>query len=280
MTELLETLSLPFVQRAILACVFIAAATSCFGVTLVLKKYAFIGEGLSNVAFACTSVASLLSLTNNLYIVLPITILTSILLMIFGQTTKNRSDSVIAVISVCALAFGYLLVYVVGGSNAAAELCSVLFGSASILTLDGLDVWICILMAVLVLVTFVIFYHRIFSVTFDETFMQASGVKSKVYNMLIAIIIAVVISISIRYFGSLLITALLIFPALSSMKLFNSFKMVSIFSIVIGVFSALVGSFCFVAIEFPVGSTIVLVDLIIYIVCIIVGKLLKGRVGR
>ena len=228
---MLETLSVyfsyPFVRYALIVGVLIALSSSLLGVTLVLKRFSFIGDGLSHVAFGAIAVATILGVSNNMIVVMPVTILAAVLLLHTGQNTKIKGDAAIAMISVGALALGYLLLNIFSKStNISGDLCSTLFGSTAILTLTKLDVWLCIGISVLVIAVFLLFYHKIFAVTFDETFSQATGIHAGRYNLLIAIITAIVIVLAMNLVGSLLISALIIFPALSAMRLFKSFRAV------------------------------------------------------
>ena len=236
-TTLSFYLSKPFVINALIVGVLIALCSSLLGVTLVLKRYSFIGDGLSHVAFGAMAIAAVLGLTNNMPLVLTVTVVCAVLLLRMGRNAKIKGDAAIAMISVGALAIGYLLmnIFNTGSSNLSGDVCSTLFGSTSILTLSTFDVWMCVILSVIVVVFFVLFYNRIFSVTFDEAFARATGQKAGLYNLLIAIVIAVIIVISMQLVGSLLISALVIFPALSAMRLFGSFRGVTICSAVISV---------------------------------------------
>ena len=278
MTELLDKIALylsyPFVQYALIVGVLISLCSSLLGVTLVLKRFSFIGDGLSHVAFGAIAIATVLKLTNDMPLVLAITIICAVLLLRTGQNTKIKGDASIAMIPVGALAVGYLLMNIFGSSgNLSGDVCSTLFGSTSILTLSQLEVWLCIILSVVVAAVFIIFYNRIFAVTFDESFAEATGVRSKLYNLLIAVVIAVIIVLAMNLVGSLLISALVIFPALSAMRVFKSFKSVTVCSAVLSVACSLTGIMLSVACETPVGATIVAVDIVIFFVFMIIGKL-------
>ncbi len=212
-------LNYPFVQYALIVGVLIALCSSLLGVTLVLKRFSFIGDGLSHVSFGALAIASILNLTDKMVLVLPITIICAILLLRTGQNTKIKGDAAIAMISVGALAFGYLLMNLFAkSSNLSGDVCSTLFGSTSILTLSKGEVWLCTILSIIVLLIFIFFYHKIFDVTFDENFARAAGTKVDNYNLLIAIVIAIIIVLAMKLVGSLLISALIIFPALSAMR--------------------------------------------------------------
>lgn len=272
MDKLFMYLEYPFVRYAIIVGILIALCSSLLGVTLVLKRYSFIGDGLSHVAFGAMSIAAVLQFTNKMVIVLPLTVISAVLLLRTGQNAKIKGDAAIAMISVGALAFGYLIMHIFStSSNLSGDVCSTLFGSTSILTLTIYEVWLCIALSVIVLILFVLFYNKIFAVTFDEDFAKATGTKANAYNLLIAVIIAVIIVLAMNLVGSLLISALVIFPALSAMRVFNNFKAVTIFSAVLSVICALFGILISIMAGTPVGSTIVAVDVAGFVLCYIVG---------
>ncbi|MBQ2800496.1 MAG: metal ABC transporter permease [Lachnospiraceae bacterium] len=255
----------PFVKYALLVGVLIALCSSLLGVTLVLKRFSFIGDGLSHVAFGAMAVAAVLNITNQMLIVLPITVVAAVLLLRGSQNAKIKGDASLAMISVGALAIGYLLLNVFSTStNIAGDVCTTLFGSTSILTLNITDVWLCIGMSVVVLGMFTFFYHKIFAVTFDENFAKATGIKADRYNLMIAIITATVIVLAMKLVGSLLISALIIFPAISAMRVFKSFRLVMIASAVIAVVCALAGMLISILAATPVGATIVAVNIVVF----------------
>ena len=276
MSEIFDKLhmyfQLPSVRYAMIVGLLIALCSSLLGVTLVMKRFSFIGDGLSHVAFGAMAVATITGITNNMLIIMPVTIISAVLLLRTGQNTKIKGDAAVAMISVGALALGYMLMNIAsqkGGrtsSNVSADVCSTLFGSTSILTLSPADVWICIIMSVVVLAVFLVFYNKIFAVTFDENFAKATGVRSDMYNLLIAVVIAVIIVIAMNFVGSLLISALIIFPALSAMRLFKSFRSVIICSVVISLVCAGLGIIVSILAGTPVGSTIVSADIIVFFI--------------
>lgn len=275
--KLVMYLQYPFVRYALIVGVLIALCSSLLGVTLVLKRFSFIGDGLSHVAFGAMAIATVMNLSNNMLLVLPITIISAILLLKTGQNTKIKGDAAIAMISVGALAFGYLIMNIFStSSNLSGDVCSTLFGSTSILTLTKREVWLCAVLSVAVVVIFILFYNKIFAVTFDEDFSKATGTRADGYNLLIAIIIAVIIVLAMNLVGSLLISALVIFPALSAMRLFHSFKTVTICSAVLSVICAFVGIIISILAGTPVGSTIVAVDVIAFAICYISGAITGG----
>lgn len=276
MSAMFEKLSMyfefPFVRYALIAGVLIALCSSLLGVTLVLKRFSFIGDGLSHVAFGAMAIAAVLNFTNNMLLMLPITVGCAILLLMGGQRRKIKGDASVAMISVGSLAIGYLLMNLFStSSNLSGDVCSTLFGSTSILTLDVTEVIFCAVLSIIVVIVFVLFYNKIFAVTFDENFARATGIKASAYNFLIAVIIAVIIVLAMNLVGSLLISALIIFPALSSMRLFKSFKAVTICSAVFSVVCAVLGILISVLFGTPVGSTIVAVDIIGFVIFYILG---------
>jgi len=260
-------LDFPFVRYALIVGTLIALCSSLLGVTLVLKRFSFIGDGLSHVAFAAMAVAGVLHFNNDILFTMPVTVLCAILLLRSGQNSKIKGDAAIALISVSTMAIGYLLLNLFSTSaNLSGDVCSTLFGSTSILTLSRLEVWLCIAMSVAVLMIFVLFYNKIFAVTFDEDFARASGTRVEAYNLLIAAVIAVIIVLAMNLVGSLLISALIIFPAMSAMRIFKSFKSVTICSAVLSVCCALLGILISILAGTPVGSTIVGADLAAFLV--------------
>lgn len=267
----------PFVRYALIVGVLIALCSSLLGVTLVLKRFSFIGDGLSHVAFGAMAIASVLNITNNMLFILPVTVICAILLLRAGQNTRIKGDAAIAMISVGALAIGYLLINLFSTSpNISGDVCSTLFGSTSILTLTKGEVWLCAILSIVVVAIFILFYNKIFAVTFDENFAKATGTRANAYNLLIAVVIAVIIVLAMNLVGSLLISALVIFPALSAMRLFKSFRSVTISAAVMSVISATAGILISILAGTPVGSTIVAVDIAVFLVSYGIGRI-TGR---
>lgn len=267
----------PFVRYALIVGVLIALCSSLLGVTLVLKRFSFIGDGLSHVAFGAMAIASVLNITNNMLFILPVTVICAILLLRAGQNTRSKGDAAIAMISVGALAIGYLLMNLFSASpNISGDVCSTLFGSTSILTLTKGEVWLCAILSIVVVAIFILFYNKIFAVTFDENFAKATGTRANAYNLLIAVVIAVIIVLAMNLVGSLLISALVIFPALSAMRLFKSFRSVTISAAVMSVISATAGILISILAGTPVGSTIVAVDIAVFLVSYGIGRI-TGR---
>jgi zinc transport system permease protein len=277
MGDIIETLqfylSYPFVRYAIIVGTLIALCSALLGVTLVLKRFSYIGDGLSHVAFGALAIATLFDLTNTAVVVMPITIIAAILILRTGQNPKINGDAAIAMLSVGSLAVGYLIMNVFStSSNISGDVCSTLFGSTSILTLTKSEVWLCIIMSILVVAVFILFYNRIFAITFDENFARATGVNAGAYNMLIAIITAIIIVLAMNLVGSLLISALVIFPALSAMRVVNNFKGVVIYSAVISVCCALFGIVLSILCSTPVGATIVVANIVVFFINCVIGR--------
>lgn len=292
--EIFDTLSyylqFPQVRYALIVGVLVALCASLLGVTLVLKRFSFIGDGLSHVAFGAMAVASVcgaliapwkpvLDSTGNMIIVMPLTVLSAVLLLRTGKNARVKGDAAIAMISVGALAIGYLLmnldIYPKTG-NISGDVCSTLFGSLSILTLTEGEVIFCMAVSVVVVIVFILFYNKLFAVTFDEDFAAATGTRVNAYNLIIAVIIAVIIVISMNLVGSLLISALIIFPALSAMRLLKSFKAVTVCSACISVFCASLGILISILCGTPVGSTIVAVNIAAFAVFTLIGAAKSG----
>ena len=275
--KLVEYFKFPFVQYALIVGVLIALCAALLGVTLVLKRFSFIGDGLSHVAFGVMAVAGAMGLTNNILLVLPVTILAAILLLRTGQNSKINGDAAVAMISVGSLALGYLIMNLfANSSNLAGDVCATLFGSTSILTLSATQVWVCIALSVAVIIVFILFYHKIFAVTFDENFMTATGMRAKTYNLILAVVIAVVIVLAMNLVGALLISALVIFPALSAMRVFKSFLSVTICAVTISVVCAVLGILIAIVAGTPVGSTIVAVDIAGFALFTLIGFITRG----
>ncbi len=284
MTQIFEKLALyftyPFVRYALIVGVLIALCSSLFGVTLVLKRFSFIGDGLSHVAFGGMAVAAVVGVTNDMLVVLPVTVICAILLLKSSTRAKIKGDAAVAMISVGALAVGYLLMNIFStSSNLAGDVCGTLFGSTSILTLNKIEVWASVILSVLVVIFFILFYNKIFAVTFDEDFARTAGTPVGAYNLLISVIIAVIIVLAMNLVGSLLISALVIFPALSAMRVFKNFKSVTICSAVLSVCCAALGILISILAGTPVGSTIVAADITAFFIFWIIGTVRKG-VGK
>lgn len=278
MVELLEKIQLyfsfDFVIYAIITGVLISLCASLFGVTLVVRRFSYIGDGLSHTAFGALSIASVLRISNSTLLVLPVTVLIAVLILCAKERSKVKGDASVAMISVGALAFGYLLMNIfTPGSNLSGDVCSTLFGSTLILTLTKGEVILSIVMSILVIGFFIWNYNLIFAITFDEKFAHTSGTKVGLYKILMAVFVAVIIVLAMNLVGSLLISALIIFPAVSAMQVKKSFKSVTIFACIFSVIQALLGIFVSVITGTPVGSTIVAFHILGFAVCAIARKI-------
>ena len=273
-----DYLQLTFVQNALIVGVLISLCSSLLGVTLVLRRFSFIGDGLSHVAFGAMAVAAVVGLANDMLLVMPVTIVCAVLLLSVGQNAKVKGDASVAMISVGALAVGYLLMNLFppkGKSNISGDVCTTLFGGTSILTLQKFDVVMSIVLSVVVVLFFLLFYHKIFALTFDESFAAATGAKTKLYNILLAVVIAVVIVLAMKLVGSLLISALVVFPALSAMRVFKSFRSVTVCAALLSVLCTVAGIIGSALFSTPVGSTIVVADIAVFGLFTLTGLVLK-----
>lgn len=266
----------PTIRYATLALLLISLCAALLGVTLVLKRFSMIGDGLSHVTFGAAAIATALGLTTPIYISLPITVLAAVLLLKIRSNTKIQGDAAIAMVSAGSLAFGYLIMNLFPGkgSSISGDACSNLFGQG-ILGINKTDVAICAILSALVLFVFIFFYNKIFAITFDESFALATGTKAEVYNTLIAVITGVIIVVAMNMVGALLISALITFPALSAMRVFKTFKSVIICSSVISISCALIGILVSLAAQTPVGSTIVVADVVVFGAFSLVGAIKK-----
>ena len=269
LAELLRYIEYPFVRYAIVAAMLISLCSALVGVILVLKRYSYIGDGLSHVAFGAMSIALVLGMIQQkMYLVFPITTVAAILILKSGQNKRVQGDAIVGMVSTGALALGYLLMNLFPPTaNISGDVCSTLFGSTSILTLSKAEVWLCVIASIIVLIIFVMLYPKIFAVTFDENFSKATGLKADQINLILAVIIAVIVVLAMNLVGSLLISALVIFPALSVMQLFKSFKAVLIGAAVLSEICTVTGMLVAILCSTPVGATIVTVDIIAFIIC-------------
>ena len=273
-TTLAEYFSFPFVRYALIAAVLISLCAALLGVTLVLKRYSMIGDGLSHVAFGATAIAAVMNLAP-MAVTIPVTVAAAIILLAVNTSKKIKGDSAIAIISVAAMAFGYILMNVFSASaNISGDVCTSLFGATLILTLGSSDVALCVALAVTVLLVFILFYNKIFAVTFDENFASATGINARFYNVIIAVVTAIVIVLAMNLVGALLISALIIFPALTAMRIFKSFRSVIVSSALIAVFSSTAGLVASILLSTPVGATIVITDIIVFVIFTLAGKIL------
>ncbi len=274
---LLFYLDFPFVRYAIIVGVLVSLCSSLLGVTLVLKRYSYIGDGLSHVAFGALAIAAVLKVTNNMLIILPATIAVAVLLLCTGKNARIKGDAAVAMVSVGALAIGYLLMNIFSTSaNISGDVCTTLFGSTSILTLKLEEVILCIVLSCIVIFCFVLFYNKIFSITFDENFAQATGVNTALFNLLIAVIVATIIVLAMNLVGALLVSALVVFPALSAMRVFKSFFSVTVAAATISVICSLIGIVVAILAGTPVGSTIVAADIVVFGLFYLIGIARNG----
>lgn len=280
-SRLAEYLGYPFVRYSLIVGVLISLCTSLFGVPLVLKRFSFIGDGLSHVAFGALAIATVLRISNSMYIVLPVTAAAAIFLTASGGgKRRTRGDAAIAMFSVGALAAGYLLLNVFpASSNVAGDVCSTLFGSSLILTLSEAEVWLSVVLAAVTIFVFVFNYNRLFAITFDEDFSKASGINTRLYGLLTATVTAVIIVLAMNLVGSLLISALVVFPAMSAMRVCRSYKGVTVCSAIISVCCTLFGILFSIVFGTPVGCTVVLADVLVYIVTFVSGRLIGRQQG-
>lgn len=278
MTEMIETIrmyfSFSFVIYAFIAGTMIAIVSSLLGVTLVLKRFSYIGDGLSHTAFGAMALASILKISCGTVFVLPVTVLFAILILCARENSKIKGDASVAMISTGALAIGYFLMNIFSPpANLSGDVCSTLFGSTLILTLTKTDMIFSVIISALVLFMFVYFYNRIFALTFDDDFAHTCGTNTKATNIIFASVVAAVIVLAINLVGTLLISALIIFPPVSSMLIFKSFRKVTVFSCIFSVTGTLSGLFASVISGTPVGATIVVIDIAIFLVCLLISKI-------
>lgn len=265
-----DVFSFSFMRYALIVGVLVSLCAALLGVLLVLRRYSMIGDGLSHVGFGALSVAYATSLAP-MAVAVPVVILAAFVLLGLSESKKIKGDSAIAVLSSSALALGVVANSVAGGS--AADLSGYLFGS--ILALNKSDVIISVVLSLIVIGLFVLFKNRIFAVTFDMPFAKSAGVHVRLYNMLLALLIAITVVVGMQIVGTMLISSLIIFPALSAMQIAESFKGVIILSAVISVLSFIVG--LVVSLTLPTGAMIVLCNLAVLIVCTVIGKVVKRR---
>ena len=271
--NVVEMMSHSFIQRAALVGVLISLCAALIGVILVLKRYSMIGDGLSHVGFGVLTIATALGYSTPLVIAIPVVMLTSIILLKLDNKKKIKSDSWIAIISSSALAIGVAVTSLTTGMNT--DVCNFMFGS--ILAMTKSDVILSIIVSIIILILFVLFYRKLFVITFDEDFAKASGLKVNRYSNLIAIITAVIIVVGMRMMGVMLISSIIIFPAISSMRLFGSFKNVVISSGIISVICFLLGIYFSYTLNISTGATIVIVNLISFIICTIIEKIKEAN---
>ncbi len=266
--EIITMFSYTFMQKAIIVGAVIALCASLLGVILVLKRYSMIGDGLSHVGFGALSVAVALNAAP-LLVALPVVVVAAFFLLRLSSNGKMKGDSAIALVSSSSIAIGVIVNAASKGSNM--DLNSYMFGS--VLAMSGSDVYISIILAVVVLSIFAVFYHRIFAITFDENFAKATGIKTGFYNTLLAILTAVTIVVGMRIMGTMLISSLIIFPALTSMRVFKNFRAVVISSGIISILCFVSGVILSYMYSFPTGACIVVTNLAVFLIFTLVGKI-------
>ncbi|MDF2653993.1 MAG: transporter [Bacillota bacterium] len=267
-----ELLSYSFLQRAFLVGIIVALCSALLGVSLVLKRYSMIGDGLSHVGFGALSIAMAMNLAP-LKVSVPVVVLSAFLLLRISENSKIRGDAAIAIISSSSIAIGVLVTSLTTGMNT--DVYNFLFGS--ILAMSREDVILSVALSAVVLLLFLFFYHRIFAVTFDENFARATGTNAGLYNMLIALLTAVTIVVGMRIMGSLLISSLIIFPALSAMRIFRSFRGVVLMSALISVICFICGMVISYGFDTPAGASIVAVNLTGFFICGLIGMIPRGE---
>ena len=255
---------LPIILKALAVGLLVCLCCSLLGVSLVHKRFSMIGDGLSHTGFGALALASVLGATGSAYpITLPIVVVTAFFLLRTGENSKIRGDAAIAVLSTGAVAFGSLLFNF--SDQRFADLCNSLFGTAGIFTIGNTDLVFSILVSAAVLVLFIVFYNRIFAITFDETYASASGINASLYKSLIAVLTAIVIVVGMKMMGSIMVSGLIIFPALSAMRVCKSFQSVMICSAVTGISCFLMGFFTAVCIGFQTGPTVIAFNVIVFL---------------
>ena len=262
-------------RYALIVGILVSLCASLLGTVLVLRRYSLIGDGLSHAAFGAYAVAVTMKLVSDSFFTIPVTVLCAVFLLCLDKKRKVQSDSLIAMISVGALAFGYLVMNVFSTSaNVSGDVCTTLFGSTSILTLTKGKVAVSVLISCVTIAAFVFFYNRIFSATFDPDFLRTEDRFAGIYDILVAVITAVVIVLAMNLVGSLLITAILVFPPLSAMRVMKSFKSTVIYSAALGAFSSFLGIMISIVLSTPVGATIVIIDIMIFALHCVAGRFL------
>ena len=265
---ILDLLSLTFIQRALIVGILVSLSASLLGVSLVLKRYSMIGDGLSHVGFCTLSVAAVMNWTP-LYFSIPVVVIAAFLLLRLSEKGKIKGDAATALITTSSLAIGVIITSLGGGMTT--DVNNYMFGS--ILIMSESDVKLSVILSVCVLTLFVVFYNRLLAVTFDESFAKATGIRANLYNMLLAILTALTIVLGMRMMGTLLISGLIVFPALTSMGVFKRFKAVIICSAIISVVCFIVGIFSSYIFSTPAGASVVVANLITFIIFRIIGTI-------
>jgi zinc transport system permease protein len=268
-----------FVRNATIAGLLISLCAGLLGVMLVLKRYSMIGDGLSHVAFGAMAVAAVAGLAP-MTVALPVTVLAAVVLLWANEKGIIKGDAAIAILSAGAMAIGYLLLNIFPSSDTGSisgDVCSSLFGSTSMMTLTGADVWLCVGLSVAVIAFFILCYHRIFAITFDSSFATSAGIRTSAYNLIISVVSGVVIVLAMKLVGALLISALIIFPSLSSMRVFGNFKAVVLSSATVAVVGSGIGLLLSLLYSIPTGATVVAVHLVIFLGFSAVGAIVHRK---
>jgi len=274
--SLVSLLSSPYIAKTVLTAlavgVLVSICAALLGVSLVLKRYSMIGDGLSHVGYGALAVASALGIAgkHTLEIAIPIVVLAAFFILKINEKSHINSDAAVAIVSTGALGIGTVIFSLSGGT--AADACSSLFGSASLITITDKDLFISLILSFFTIGLYIVCYNRIFAVTFDENFSKATGIKVNLFNILIALLTAITIVVGMSLMGAILISGLIIFPPLSAMRISGSFKGVVILSAVISVFCFILGFLFALLLELQIGPTVIIANLIVYILCYVIGK--------
>ena len=268
-----EMLSFPFMVRAIIVGSLVAVCSALLGVSLVLKRYSMIGDGLSHVGFGALAIAASMNVAP-LKVSIPVVVIAAFFLLRMSENSKLKGDAAIAMISTGSLAGGVMIISMTTGMNT--DVCNYLFGS--ILGMTNSDLQLTIMLSIFVIATYIFMYNRIFSVTLDESFTNATGNKGQRYNTVIAILTAIIIVLGMRMMGAMLVSSLIVIPALSSMRIFKSFKTVIISSVFIALICLWIGIIISYVFATPTGASIVVCNLIVFFIYTIIGMTKGGRI--
>ncbi len=270
MSNIIEMFSYTFMVRAFIVGILISLCSALIGVSLVLRRNSMIGDGLSHVGFGAFSIATVIGISPTEFAI-PIVIIVSFLILRLNENSKIHGDSMIALISASSLAIGTFIVSITKGVNT--DINNYLFGS--ILSVSNIDVIISVILSILVIILYIVAYNKIFAITFDEKFSKSIGINTNFYNMLFAILCSIVVVLGMRLMGALLISSLIIFPTLSSMQLYKSFKSVVISSVIVSVITFIIGIIVSYFVSSPTGATIVIVNLLVLIMFRLISKFRK-----
>ena len=270
-----EMFSFTFLVRAFVVGMLVSLCASLLGISLVMKRFSMIGDGLSHVGFGSLAVATAMKAAP-LLVSIPVVIAAAFLLLRLSENSKIKGDAAIALISTSSLAIGVVIISLTTGMNT--DVCNYMFGS--ILAMSRNDVYLSVALSITVLILFVFFYHKLFAITFDETFAKAGGVKTGVYNMLIALLTALTIVLGMRMMGALLISSLIIFPALTSMRIFKRFKTVTICSAIVAMFCFFTGIIISYFYATPAGASVVMMNILAFVLFWAIGAFSRKYLRR